>query len=115
MPMLFAGVGLLFCCLAIPLMLRRVPPNGLYGLRVRATFADPGVWYEANARFGRDFFILGLGQIALALALPIVWPNITAETFDYGNMAFLLSGVLATGVIGVRRANRLLRSRARPD
>ena len=46
----FALTGLLLAGLAVPLMRRRVPPNGLYGLRVAATFADEEVWYEANAR-----------------------------------------------------------------
>lgn len=108
---LFVAVGLLFCAFAIPLMRRRVPPNGLYGLRVRATFADDDVWYEANARSGRDFFVFGLAQIVLALALPFVVPEITDEAYDTANTAFGLLGVLWVAVIGIRRANRLLRER----
>lgn len=108
---LFVAVGLLFCALAIPLMQRRVPPNGLYGLRVRATFADETVWYEANARSGRDFFVFGLAQIVLALALPFVVPEITDEAYDTANTAFLLLGALWVAAIGIQRADRLLRER----
>jgi hypothetical protein len=51
---LFAFVGLLFIGLAQPFIRGTVPPNRLSGLRVRATFADPAVWYAANAATGRD-------------------------------------------------------------
>jgi uncharacterized membrane protein len=47
--------------LAIPLWGRRVPPNRFYGVRTRATLADEALWYEVNARSGRD--------LALAAAL----------------------------------------------
>ena len=62
---LLAGVGLLFVALAVPLILRRVPPNALYGLRVRATFADDDVWYEANVRSARGLLVIGILMAAL--------------------------------------------------
>ena len=43
-----AGSGLLILLLAIPLILRRVPPNGLYGIRTRAAFASEADWYRIN-------------------------------------------------------------------
>ena len=46
-----------FALLALPLMLRKVPPNLVYGYRTRATLTDENVWYEANAHFGRGFLI----------------------------------------------------------
>src|SRR5262245_32450703 len=104
---LFTSVGLLLTALAIPLILRRVKPNGLYGLRVPATFADEWVWYEANARSGRDLLVLGLTQIALALFLPLV-PGVTETVYAFGNVAALVLGTLTSCTIGWRRANRLL-------
>src|SRR6266513_2997010 len=47
----------LFIVLAIPLMLRKVRPNVLYGYRTRATLTDEALWYDANAHFGRGFLI----------------------------------------------------------
>src|SRR6266566_9417400 len=46
-----------FALLAIPLMLRKVPRNVIYGYRTRATLSDDFVWYEANAYFGRALLI----------------------------------------------------------
>ena len=42
----FGGTGLLIAGLGIPLWLRRIPPNHLYGFRSRATLSDETVWYE---------------------------------------------------------------------
>lgn len=45
--------SLLFAGLSVPLLLRRVPRNLVYGFRTRATLASDRLWYEANACFGR--------------------------------------------------------------
>src|SRR5947207_2664988 len=47
----------LFAVLAVPLLLRKVPPNVVYGYRTRATLTNDALWYEANAHFGRRFLI----------------------------------------------------------
>jgi uncharacterized membrane protein len=57
---LFALVGLLFIGLSIPLILKKVPPNWIYGYRTKKTLSNPTIWYEANHVFGKDFFISGL-------------------------------------------------------
>jgi len=36
----FTLSGIIMILVAIPLIQRRIPPNQLYGLRVRATYAD---------------------------------------------------------------------------
>jgi hypothetical protein len=106
---LFLAVGLLLCGLAIPLMRRRVKPNALYGIRVRATFADEWVWYEANARSGRDLALLGAAQIALAVSLCVL--PINEAMYALTNATFLAAGSITFGLIAWRRANALLESR----
>lgn len=61
--------SLIFVLLAIPLVLRKVPRNIVYGYRTRATLSDDYVWYEANAYFGRGFFISGVITAIAALVL----------------------------------------------
>jgi hypothetical protein len=43
--------------ISIPLILRKVPRNVVYGFRTRATLGDDLVWYEANAYFGRRLVV----------------------------------------------------------
>jgi uncharacterized membrane protein len=58
--------SVLLAILSIPLMLRKVPRNVIYGYRTRATLSDDSLWYEANAHFGRGLFI---ASIVSALAI----------------------------------------------
>lgn len=62
----------LFVVLSIPLVLRKVKPNVVYGYRTRATLSDEALWYEANAFFGRRFVAacVASGAAALVLARP---------------------------------------------
>jgi uncharacterized membrane protein len=104
---LFIAVALLFVGFAIPLIRRRVKPNKTYGLRVPATFADEWVWYEANARSGKDLLRAGLRQLAAALLL-IPVPDIAYALINCG--VIFASTVWVVGV-GIGRADRLLRQR----
>ena len=56
---LLAFSGLLIV-VAIPLALRKVPRNAVYGFRTRATMANDETWFEANAHFGRGLIISSL-------------------------------------------------------
>jgi uncharacterized membrane protein len=54
--------------LGIPLMMRRVPPNSLYGCRTRRTLEDPDLWYLANEILGQHLLVGGILIAAVALA-----------------------------------------------
>ncbi len=99
--------GVLFIAIAIPLILRRVPPNSWYGLRVPATFSDETVWYEANVRTAKDILMLGVIVIAVGVALyytPIpLWSKVLVWS------GIVVGGVIAVLIHGWRYANRLLR------
>lgn len=106
----FVAAGVLLMVLAVPLIKRRVRPNPIYGLRVPATYADEWVWYEANARSGRDLFVLG--------ALITVASLVLSATGAFSDQAFAMifglaiaAGAVFCAVIGWRRANRLLREK----
>ena len=96
---LFLGIGVLFVGLGTPMALRKVPPNGLYGVRVPATLRDERVWYETNAVSGRDLVLLGVILIAGFWALPTflrtaVAVLVQAAIFVFGSAAFAIRGVL---------------------
>ena len=111
LPTIFIGTGLLFILLGVPLTMRRVGPNGWYGLRVPATLADDWVWYEANARSGRDFVVVGLCQIVAAVATH--FQALSRNSYVGFNASVLLVGALAAAGLGWWRANHLLEQRRR--
>ena len=101
--------GVIMIALGIPMKLRRVPPNPLYGLRVPATFKDAQVWYDANAASGRDLILLGGWTLAFGLL-----PRWLGWSGDSHLMAWgfsIAAGALLMAIVGWRRANRMLRAR----
>lgn len=66
---LCGGSAMLIIALALPLWLRRVPPNALYGARFAATLVAPEIWYRVNARGGRDLALVGSAYLAAICVL----------------------------------------------
>jgi len=68
------GCSALLILVAIPLALRKVPRNVAYGFRTRATLADDGVWFAANAHFGRGLIVWSLCGIVVAYIIYVLEP-----------------------------------------
>jgi len=66
----------LFVLLAIPLVLRKVPRNLIYGYRTARTLKSDEVWYPANAFFG---WCLIASSIVSAIAVRLLYTNATLE------------------------------------
>jgi hypothetical protein len=84
----FAASGLVLAGVCVPLILGKIPPNGLYGFRVRKTIEKPEIWYPVNKYGGLRllvasllevlaaigfYFVQGLGIDTYAYAVLIVW------------------------------------------
>ena len=99
------ALGPVLLLLSIPLLLRWVPRNHVYGFRIAATLRSDDVWYDANALFARHAFALGLLMIALELLLPVSIRNVALAA-----VAFI--GLAAIIIADWRTANRWARERA---
>ena len=113
MALTFVASGAVLIGFAVPLIRRRVAPNWWYGVRVRATFADEWVWYEANAASGRDLLAVGVLLVVLASTLPFA--GLSEDAFALTLCAVSVVGALVVAFVGIRRANRLLAARRASD
>ncbi len=96
----------LFALLAIPLLLRKVPRNPVYGYRTRATLASDAVWYDANAYFGRAFLVASLATPLAAVA--ISRPGLLApDVFLPASIVVLAAPVVIAGVLTTRYVRTL--------
>lgn len=59
--------GVLLMALSLPLLWQRLPPNGLYGFRVKATLENPQIWYGANKFAAKRTLAAGAVFVAAAL------------------------------------------------
>ena len=106
----FIAVGLVLIAFAVPLMRRKVKPNPFYGLRVPPTFADEHVWYDANAKSGRDMSVYAAGWVLYGL-LSLGLPSLREErTYTFFAIA-MAAGAIVMAVLGWMRASRMLRER----
>lgn len=58
-------LGPVLILVSIPLNLRWIPQNRLYGLRIVSTLRTRTVWYDAYALLARHFLLLGLLLVCL--------------------------------------------------
>jgi uncharacterized membrane protein len=69
---LYLVSGSLLILLSIPLVLRKIPPNPIYGFRVRWTMEDPELWYSVNAFAGKWLSVVGIFSILGAVGLSLI-------------------------------------------
>ena len=63
-----AAAGLLVIALSIPLILRRVPMNHLYGVRIARAFESDAAWYDINAYGGKLLLAYGIALVVYGIA-----------------------------------------------
>lgn len=97
-----AALGLGLILVSIPLLLRWVPRNRLYGFRVPATLRHDAVWYEVNARSARHLLLLGAVMVVLEFAMPRPLRNEIITTL-------VVVGLAIETFVDWRYANRLAR------
>lgn len=93
----YVAAGLLLAGLSIPLILRRIPPNGLYGFRVRKTLENPEIWYTVNVFAGKRLLLVGLGTAVAAVVL-YFWPGISVDAYALSILG-VVGGLLLLALI----------------
>jgi uncharacterized membrane protein len=100
--------GLLLIALGIPLWLRRIPRNALYGVRVASTLADDRIWYEINARCGRALIGIGVGYLALLSAAFLFGRSWSMPLRLLGPTVVLVVALIVNTIALNRAATRLV-------
>ena len=100
------GCSILLVLIAIPLALRMVPRNVMYGFRTRTTLTDDAIWFEANAHFGRRLVVASLCG-ALAAYLIYRFQPFSPQTFLPVSLVVLIAPTLLA-TLSTARYIRLL-------
>lgn len=88
--------------LAVPLILKRVPPNDFYGFRMRPAFDSTAQWYRANSIGG--WYQYGAGVLMLAGNLVVAehWKDSLLVWLITGDLLVLTAAIVAA-TVHVRR------------
>ncbi len=75
MPLIMAlcavTTGLIVSGLSIPLILGKIAPNDLYGIRTPKTRSSPKAWYAGNAFGGKALLVAGITTILIGILIPM--------------------------------------------
>jgi hypothetical protein len=103
---MFVVTGLLLCVLSIPMILKIVKPNGLYGFRVKKTMENPDIWYAVNSYSGK--WLLGTGLVIAAAAIGLsFFPTLSIDAYALGVLAVFVFAFAVSIVASVRYLNSL--------
>ena len=94
---------------ALPLMLRLIPPNPLYGMRTERTVTQETAWFDVNAYVGRALLI-AMGAAALLI---MVYQGTWVRPAWAQHAVFVLA--IAAAVVAALAYERRLPSRPRRD
>jgi uncharacterized membrane protein len=90
-----------FSLLSIPLILRRVPRNPVYGYRTRVTLSDDALWYKINAYFGMRFLVATLLSACVAAVLH-QWQGFSPPTYLKVSVMLLVAPVSVAWMLTAR-------------
>jgi uncharacterized membrane protein len=88
---------------SIPLVLRRVPRNPVYGYRTRATLGDDALWYEVNAYFGVKLIVATALSTCVAVALHL-WQGLSPQVYLKVSVVLLAAPALVAWLLTARYA-----------
>lgn len=89
--------SILFIVIAIPLILKKVPPNAFYGFRVSKSLKSPENWYGINAYWAKHCLIWASLQFLLTLIAACFKDTISfSAVYFYSLMGFFLIPIIMT-------------------
>jgi len=98
--------SLLIAALGIPLVLRKVPRNHIYGFRTKTTLRDDDTWFAANAFFGKGLMLAG-AITAVSMVMLYYTPNLSPMAFLKVTIATLIVPQFIMMLFTVRFIRRL--------
>lgn len=103
---MFLFTGVLLMVLSIPMILGKIPPNGLYGFRVKKTMENPDIWYPVNAYSGKWLLAVGLIEALAAVGFYFA-PGLSVDRYAYTVLAVWAVAFAVAIIASVRYMNSL--------
>ncbi len=89
--------------ISIPLLLRKIPPNVLYGFRTRKTLSDRAVWYEANYLGALDLILASVAALLCWAAATMALDRESATMVGLGTTVAAMLVALVVWLVQLRK------------
>jgi hypothetical protein len=103
---MFVISGMLVGFISVPLIMGKIPPNGLYGFRVKKTMENPEIWYRVNAYSGKWLLGIGIAMIMAASGFALI-PFISLDFYAYAVLAVWVIIFTLAMIFSIRYLNSL--------
>jgi hypothetical protein len=92
--------------LSVQLIKGKIPPNWIYGFRVKKTLENPETWYAVNTYIGKWLLAASLVQAMAAVVIYFI-PGISMDIYAYSVLAVWVVVFGAAMFASVRHLNSL--------
>ncbi len=106
---LYCTFSLILVAVSIPLINHKIPPNGLYGFRIRATMENPDLWYPVNHYFAKRLLVTGIAVFITSISLYFI-PDISLDTYALGVLLVFCIFFVPSLIASLRYLNALKNS-----
>jgi hypothetical protein len=104
--------GIIGVALGLPLALRKIPRNRLYGFRLGATLTDDEIWYRVNGNFGKEFTALGIVTLLMGSTSFFLFRDKAGQLVLLVIVCVVfMGGVVLSLVRGIHLMNRMAREK----
>jgi uncharacterized membrane protein len=91
------GIPVAAIVMSVPLILAKIPRNGLYGFRTPKTMSSDEMWYRTNKLGGK--YLLAAGAVQVAGLAMVAWAAPPAEVSAVSSLAVILAPLLTSFLI----------------
>lgn len=105
--LLFALFGVLVTILGIPMKLRKIKPNGLYGFRTKKTLENETVWYKANEYSGGLMIVTGIVITVASIILYFLTKPMNLNTVALLLLSVSVVPIVVMIILSIRKLNTL--------
>lgn len=96
----FVSVAAAIIAAALPLLFKKIPPNGIYGVRTCKTVSDPELWFKANCFGAKCFIVSGLLTLAACWFLYLKLDALTFQAVNrIGFQSLIVPLIIAMALI----------------
>ncbi len=103
---LYVTSALALIALSVPLLVRLVPPNPIYGFRLAPVFDSDRIWYETNHYAARWLLAGGVSTLLAAISLYFV-PGLSVDAYAIACLASLVVILVPGVILSLKYARRM--------
>ncbi len=89
----FLWSGFIFIAVSVPLLMKRIGPNKLYGFRTKTTINNPEIWYKVNKNGA--YIMIGIGVLTIIYnVFLLIFRKQLGHFIPWPNLVILIGGTI---------------------